>query len=723
MTLRKRFLSAALCLCLLCAAVPVRTGAAASLPITVSAKGTSYQYAVGGKDVSQLKYGTATSAKTAGSISAAAEGDGVKVTFDTGYNKNFKLCYKEVPVTVTVPANTTYSVEFDFALNGTHRRENVRAVASATYFVAYLGETAASGSNSVEFYYDTPKTTVNGSSAAAVMQFRQTYEKGAGSKNTAASGTKKMSFDFTNKSYTAKSITQYFGFWVVAAYGSTYKNQLTADFTITPKTIGYNLKFDASGGTVGTASKRVTTGTAYGELPVPTREKYNFCGWYTEKYGEGREITSASTVSADDGPTLYAFWIGEPDVDRWSTDETIEYGQQSYAGSGGLQVYTDTFDYLFEWYKCDDRNRTNAVKVGSRMTTSEGSGPPYRTPSDLPVGTYYYYSVITNILKENPDKSASATGPVAEVTVVPGVPQVSTWPEKIQINLNSESNRLGDYEIIGATMKNKYSGAAVPGKFSWVNPDTVLKPDAGSTWADLKAEVLFTPDDSKNYTTTIFKAQIEALHSHVFVDGEITVNPTCTASGKRKQSCSICGFERTATVPASGHDYENGIWLSDETRHRKQCAACDSTDTPEEHIFGAPVGEKRTCKVCGYEERKIITVTITWSEMAFTYTDGVWDPETHDFPPGEWTADSADGDIITVENEGDGEVTVSFVYTPLADFVNGSFEDETGAAIESPAALPAGDRKYARLRLDGKPQQDTDAAVIGTVTVYIGGDE
>lgn len=199
---------------------------------------------------------------------------------------------------------------------------------------------------------------------------------------------------------------------------------------------------------------------------------------------------------------------------------------------------------------------------------------------------------------------------------------------------------------------------------------------------------------------------------------------TCTEKGYNAyDTCSRCDYTTFEETSYGDHDYENGTWVTDENGHRKKCANCDSTDAPADHIFGEWVDGKRTCEVCGYEERQIISVTITWSEMSFTYTDGVWDPETHDCPIGEWKADSTDGNMITVENGGEGEVTVSFVYTQEDDSVAGSFADEQGADIETPVALPAGDKKYAWLNLNGKPKRDMNAETVGRVTVYLGGNK
>lgn len=199
---------------------------------------------------------------------------------------------------------------------------------------------------------------------------------------------------------------------------------------------------------------------------------------------------------------------------------------------------------------------------------------------------------------------------------------------------------------------------------------------------------------------------------------------TCTEKDYNAyDTCSRCDYTTFEETAYGDHDYENGTWVTDENGHRKKCANCDSTDAPADHIFGEWADGKRTCEVCGYEERQIISVTITWSEMSFTYTDGVWDPETHDCPIGEWKADSTDGNMLTVENGGEGEVTVSFVYTQEDDSVAGSFADEQGADIETPVALPAGNKKYAWLNLNGKPKRDMNAETVGRVTVYLGGNK
>ncbi|EPR10538.1 InlB B-repeat-containing protein [Ruminiclostridium papyrosolvens] len=69
----------------------------------------------------------------------------------------------------------------------------------------------------------------------------------------------------------------------------------------------YTVSFDANGGTVGTASKSVSVGSTYGDLPVPAYDGHYFLGWFTATSG-GTKVTSATNVELSADQTLYARW-------------------------------------------------------------------------------------------------------------------------------------------------------------------------------------------------------------------------------------------------------------------------------------------------------------------------------------------------------------------------------------------------------------------------------
>ncbi len=73
-----------------------------------------------------------------------------------------------------------------------------------------------------------------------------------------------------------------------------------------------NVKFElnADGATCDTLTKLVEKGQAYGDLPTPTHNDYDFAGWYTAADSTGVQVTSDTVVTAEvsETVTLYAHW-------------------------------------------------------------------------------------------------------------------------------------------------------------------------------------------------------------------------------------------------------------------------------------------------------------------------------------------------------------------------------------------------------------------------------
>ncbi|MBP5684133.1 MAG: InlB B-repeat-containing protein [Bacilli bacterium] len=65
------------------------------------------------------------------------------------------------------------------------------------------------------------------------------------------------------------------------------------------------LTLDPNGGEVDTISKQLSDGEEYGELPEPTREGYEFIGWFTKRLG-GEQVNEGTIINGD--TTIYAHW-------------------------------------------------------------------------------------------------------------------------------------------------------------------------------------------------------------------------------------------------------------------------------------------------------------------------------------------------------------------------------------------------------------------------------
>lgn len=113
----------------------------------------------------------------------------------------------------------------------------------------------------------------------------------------------------------------------IIGYSSTDKQQLV---TITNDGVvvefyytadEYTIRLNSNGGKVDTTSVTVKYGQTYADLPVPTRDGYDFAGWYTKLSG-GMKVDENTKVTTSPYRTLYAHW--EEAVETESTDVQVE---------------------------------------------------------------------------------------------------------------------------------------------------------------------------------------------------------------------------------------------------------------------------------------------------------------------------------------------------------------------------------------------------------------
>lgn len=119
---------------------------------------------------------------------------------------------------------------------------------------------------------------------------------------------------------------------------------------------------------------------------------------------------------------------------------------------------------------------------------------------------------------------------------------------------------------------------------------------------------------------------------HVYDDGTVIMEPTCTKPGLKEYHCTNCGHVKTEELAPTGHDFEGVAWHDDtgfgsheegcgSTEHVRDCRKCHGLEEGGTERALHPYGdwkciqepdcthegqEKRTCTVCGHMEYRPI---------------------------------------------------------------------------------------------------------------------
>lgn len=722
----KRILCLALCLCVLCGIAVAGASAASALPITFSTTGNVYQYAIKGKDPDTVTYGTSTS--SAGSGTATLSGNSIIVSLDTGYNQNFKLCYKEIPVTVTVPANTTYTVALKFALDGTYTRENKNATAKASFQVVYLGDASAASKTTV-FYPCTPsrntiKTTIDGSDANTNI-VQQMMGKD-GNKATSVSRSAIKSFDFVNTTSKTKDITKYFGVWIAGTFGKNYKNKAEATCKVTPAS--YLVTFDANGGRVSPTSTAVTIGKKYGPLPTPNRYGYDFDGWYTEKIGgEDKKVTETDVVGTNPPTTLYAHWTAKKCLVALSAN-----GGKINTASGQVNTKNYTATYGSKYNFLPTPTRTGGYKFVGWYTEETGGTEVTRDTTVTTTNTHILYAHWSLI---------PATAP-ASVKLT--MDETSVYGAEFSRRV-SVSGSTNDYTTTHTwyTCEDEEGKNGKPLTDENGNPTDPKRPTAGTHYyyvvvtATRKDNGLQASKKSNVACITVSKATPTIKTWPKAADLNLATGSTLAASvltggvakndkirsGPNEVTGHFAWKDAAVTVkpPLGTRDYAV-VFYPDDTANYETTETTVKVKVTCKHegAWSAWSAGKRTCTACGKVETRTNTVTITWGELAYTYTDGAWNPATHEYDiGGGWAPNRKDGDVITVQNEGANEVRVKFQYTRTDTAISGKFANNDGDYIYSPIDLWVNRTQTVQLCLAGRPDKALNNAKIGSVTVRL----
>ena len=109
--------------------------------------------------------------------------------------------------------------------------------------------------------------------------------------------------------------------------------------------------------------------------------------------------------------------------------------------------------------------------------------------------------------------------------------------------------------------------------------DTTVGGDSEDTTIDGPDETT-TGGGSEGTTEETTVEETTEDHEHVYDEGRVTLDPTCTQTGEKLYVCSVCGHEKLEEIPMLEHDM--GEWeqvtaptVNTEGLERRECNDCD----------------------------------------------------------------------------------------------------------------------------------------------------
>ncbi len=145
--------------------------------------------------------------------------------------------------------------------------------------------------------------------------------------------------------------------------------------------------------------------------------------------------------------------------------------------------------------------------------------------------------------------------------------------------------------------------------------------------------------DYDGYTTEVNVRVVAATHEHEFGDWVVSEDSTCTNTGRRTRTCTVCGFEEEEEIPMKDHTWSTEYTEDEpatcteegsESHHCTVCGVSDETSAraipKKPHSYGdweiteeatciKAGSHKKICSVCGDEVTEEIPMKDhTWSE-------------------------------------------------------------------------------------------------------------
>ena len=320
------------------------------------------------------------------------------------------------------------------------------------------------------------------------------------------------------------------------------------------------LYFDSCGGTK-CASRKVVNGQKYGKLPVPVRSGYIFNGWYTAKEG-GQKITEEKEVSLTDNKTLYGHWI------KTCEHKNTELRNKKEATCTAEGYTGDTY-----CKDCGTKFQTGKAIAKKSHTWDAGKITQEATCAKTGIKTY-----TCTVCKTTKTENVPATGNHKN-TELRNVKEATCTEEGYTGDTYCKDcgSKIASGQKISKTEHTWNSGVITTSptcvergvKIYTCNIcQTTRTEELPATGNHQNTELRNAKEatcTAEGYTGDIYcqdcgtklqTGKAIAKKAHTWDAGIVTKTATCTESGVKTYTCTLCAATKTEELPATGN-HEN----------------------------------------------------------------------------------------------------------------------------------------------------------------------
>ncbi len=356
----------------------------------------------------------------------------------------------------------------------------------------------------------------------------------------------------------------------------------------------YKVTYDAQEGLIeGEDSKTIQeTYDAYYTCPTPTREGYDFQGWFTETSGGGTQITTNTQVKITTTQTLYAHWqIVNVVVKPADEAKTVNFTNQTETLTTTLtfsvEKATSATNFNWptssnaEWEVPDYSYSNNVVTVTLSFTATEN----VTTRGD-------HSSTITLTGKNGESAIGVVTAHVAMTPVLTDKVPTNKLVDDAAIDLNtlwtSSSNGVKTYTIKNWTPEGgKHNGGAVTPS---INGSTLSLGDAGTLVLQLsQAAGTSSEAITAEHTLTISRrdnhisinGSQNSYQTSIYMDSDAQISLTATntdysgspITATQTAGNTIAALNAAQTQVTSNHNLGDATWSISQPENYKYKAA------------------------------------------------------------------------------------------------------------------------------------------------------